>query len=187
VQERVLLALARLEEFDKSEEERTKNSKTPARYLNSSEQLRYGFCRGVYAQGRTYVDELVKAGHEEIAGFFLLGANSFKIAWQKRREYLDDKALRSFDRAYEHLDLIMQSSDKDRFTQDRGDDKAVNVLTDSLYDLAQFAMVGCNSECNGKKKDCMLRDFMVEMRIPVNENTDCCPYWLPRANKRKGA
>jgi hypothetical protein len=98
---------------------------------------------------------------------------------------LDDKSLKAFDRAYEHLDLVMQASDKDRFTQDRGDDKAVNVLTESLYDLAQFAMVGCNGGCNGKKAECYLRDLMVEMRIPVNENIDCCPYWLPKSNNWK--
>lgn len=155
------------------------NSKRPASYMNATEQKKYAFCHAVRTQGRLFAKEEARLGHEEIAGFMLLGANAFDLAMNRRQQYMDKKALDTANRAIDNLKMTIEAVDIKRFRPEKMDDEQVTVLTDSLYELARLAMNGgCNKDCDGNKDDCGIRDLMVEMRIPIATGYDRkCPYW----------
>lgn len=112
-------------------------------------------------------------------------ATYIKNVMNSRYETLDREQQKAHDRRYKKLNMYVSCTDTERFDPDVQDDIKVTVLTDDLYDLAEFAVEQCKScrKSGQAVTDCKYRAIMLRLCIPISDDVDSeCPFGDSRQN-----
>ncbi len=102
-----------------------------------------------------------------------------------RYKTLDREQKQAYDRRYKKMNMYISCTDTERFDPDIQDDVKITVLTNDLYDLAEFAIQQCKScRKNGQEiTDCKYRAIMLRLCVPISDDVDSeCPFGDSRQN-----
>jgi len=102
-----------------------------------------------------------------------------------RCETLEREQKQAYDRRYKKMNMYVSCNDTERFDPDIQDDVKVTVLTDDLYDLAEFAVEQCKScrKVAQEITDCKYRAIMLRWSVPISDDVDSeCPFGDSRQN-----
>lgn len=152
----------------------TKNSKPLPTYLNKEMQAIVSIMRGVSLKMKTISEELTSRGYQFEADHADVASRFLAVTVSNFLQALVHKERKTVERAYMNADVLIRSTDENRYEKDRLDDITANVATDDIYLLAEFALETCKG-CRGKE-ECSLKDTMIRLRVPISRDEGKCPY-----------